>query len=61
MRMRSVAALSETIVVEDAKMISRLDGWSHDGQGHISLGSRRWQESMAYITHGAQEIRVLMR
>lgn len=23
-------------------MISRSDGWPHDGQGHISFGSRRW-------------------
>ena len=33
--MRSATALlSETIAVEDVKMISKSKGWSHDGQGH---------------------------
>ena len=29
----ATALLSETIAVEDAKMISKSKGWSHDGQG----------------------------
>lgn len=33
-RVRSaIALLSETIAVEDAKMISKSKEWSHDGQG----------------------------